>query len=131
MIPAASSLNYIGVLDIFGFESFEKNGLEQLLINYANESLQLLFNKSVLDAEQSMYVEEGFMIDPIEYVNNNKCVNLLAMGRDAILTTLDSVCKAPEPSEEKFNSLIHKVRMICGLLCSWCLVVLPVMLHTS
>ena len=103
--------NYIGVLDIFGFESFENNGLEQLLINYANESLQLIFNRSVLDAEQEMYREEGFMVEPIEYVNNNECVNLIAMGRDSILTSLDAVCKAPEPTEEKFNSLIHKVRL--------------------
>ena len=105
--------NYIGVLDIFGFESFEQNGLEQLLINYANESLQLIFNRAVLDAEQDMYLEEGFMVEPIEYVNNNDCVNLIAMGRDAILTSLDAVCKAPEPTEEKFNTLLHKVRRQC------------------
>ena len=42
----------IGVLDIFGFEVFQKNSLEQFLINLANEQLQSYFNKHIFKLEQ-------------------------------------------------------------------------------
>ena len=42
----------IGLLDIYGFESFEFNDLEQLCINLANEKLQQHFNQHVFKWEQ-------------------------------------------------------------------------------
>merc|ERR1712228_905290 len=62
--PTMNKTNYIGCLDIAGFEIFDYNGFEQICINFVNEKLQQFFNQHMFTLEQEEYVREG-----IEWAN--------------------------------------------------------------
>ena len=49
----AQTILTLGILDIYGFEIFQKNGFEQFCINYVNEKLQQIFIELTLKGEQA------------------------------------------------------------------------------
>ncbi len=102
-------LPFIGVLDIFGFENFAKNELEQLLINFTNESLQNTFNHQVFSNELMLYEAEGIEVAVSSCPDNSACLQLLA-GRGVpkgIVACLDDICNEPNASDLRYCEQLH------------------------
>ena len=97
----------VNILDIFGFELFERNSFEQFCINYANERLQEHFNRQMLKVEQEEYRAEGIPWECVAYADNEACVALIDGRPAGLLALLDEEGRIPRGSDEGF---MDKVR---------------------
>jgi len=93
----------IGLLDIFGFESFPVNGFEQLAINYCNEKLQQKFTKDIFQSVQEEYKYEGIDLDDIKFDDNSDVLDLIE-ARGGLLAMLNEECVRPSGNDAAFVS---------------------------
>ncbi|XP_076289926.1 unconventional myosin 61F isoform X4 [Lasioglossum baleicum] len=93
----------IGILDIYGFEIFQKNSFEQFCINYCNEKLQQLFIQLTLKSEQEEYLREGITWENIQYFNNKVICDLIEEKHKGIISLMDEECLRPgDPTDLSF-----------------------------
>ena len=117
---------YIALLDIFGFENFEKNrfglqqfyydytifdifcytSFEQLLINYCNEKIQFHFNSHIFVIEQEAYSLEGINIDYVNFRDNSPTLAVIEKKLTGILEMVNEEINIPEGSDV---SLLNKI----------------------
>lgn len=102
----------IGILDIYGFESFTRNSFEQLCINLANEKLQQAFNAHVFKGEQSEYTDEGIAWSYVDFVDNQDVLDLLEghagpTSSLGVFPLIDEACRLPRATHQ---DLAHALR---------------------
>eukprot|EP00921_Rhytidocystis_pertsovi_P010940 GHVQ01017620.1.p2 GENE.GHVQ01017620.1~~GHVQ01017620.1.p2 ORF type:complete len:1212 (-),score=252.59 GHVQ01017620.1:6043-9678(-) len=93
---------FIGMLDIFGFEVFKNNSLEQLFINITNERLQKNFIDIVFERETKLYHNEGISSAGLVWTDNRPVIELLCNKKNSILAVLEDQCLAPGGSDKGF-----------------------------
>merc|ERR1711992_364176 len=71
-----TSILFIGILDVFGFENFWANSLEQFCINYTNEKLQQYFNFHIIASEQEEYLKEAVFWTQLDVPDNAQYIRL-------------------------------------------------------
>uniref|UniRef100_A0A669CRM2 Myosin VAb n=1 Tax=Oreochromis niloticus TaxID=8128 RepID=A0A669CRM2_ORENI len=103
---AVKQHSFIGVLDIYGFETFDINSFEQFCINYANEKLQQQFNLHVFKLEQEEYMKEEIPWTLIDFYDNQPCINLIE-AKLGVLDLLDEECKMPKGSDETWAQKLY------------------------
>lgn len=104
---AGGNYKSIGVLDIAGFERFEVNSFEQLLINLSNEKLQQHFNKDIIMAELEDYKKEGLVDLQLDFTDNSSILALIE-SKGGIIDVLDEELFVPKGSDAGFVSKLTK-----------------------
>merc|ERR1712036_187228 len=112
--PTMKKVQYIGCLDIAGFEIFDYNGFEQICINFANEKLQQFFNQHMFVLEQEEYVREGLEWGNVDFgMDLQKCITMFEkpMG---LLAILEEESLFPKATDETFAR-----KLMTNLLGKW------------
>ncbi|XP_026463842.1 myosin-IB-like [Ctenocephalides felis] len=103
------SYSVMGILDIYGFEIFQKNSFEQFCINFCNEKLQQLFIELTLKSEQDEYLREGIEWESVDYFNNKVICDLIEEKHRGIISYLDEECL--RPGETNDMSFLDKMNI--------------------
>ncbi|KAL6638616.1 hypothetical protein ACP70R_023727 [Stipagrostis hirtigluma subsp. patula] len=98
----------IGVLDIYGFESFLTNSFEQFCINLTNEKLQQHFNQHVFKMEQEEYTKEEIDWSYIKFVDNQEILDLIEKKPGGIIALLDETCMLRNSTHETFAEKLYQ-----------------------
>ena len=105
------SVAFIGILDIFGFEHFQRNSFEQLCINYANEKLQNHFN-FVVFASLDEQARQGIVCP-----DNTRTIEFFDVERCGLFAHLDQLTAKVGRSDD--SSLV--LRCSKERYCHWCI----------
>ncbi|CAI9760466.1 unnamed protein product [Fraxinus pennsylvanica] len=98
----------ISILDIYGFESFQKNSFEQFCINYANERLQQHFNRHLFKLEQEEYELDGIDWTKVDFEDNQDCLDLFEKRPIGLISLLDEESNFPKASDLTFATKLKQ-----------------------
>lgn len=103
-------LNSINLLDIFGFENFGDNSLEQLCINFTNEKLLKQYNKYVFENEMVILKEDGLEkeIENIRPPTNDDVISLLSSQLSLFSIINDNTPNAQFKDEDMISGFQRK-----------------------
>uniref|UniRef100_A0A668U2B0 Myosin VIb n=1 Tax=Oreochromis aureus TaxID=47969 RepID=A0A668U2B0_OREAU len=108
--PFETSSNFIGVLDIAGFEYFEHNSFEQFCINYCNEKLQQFFNERILKEVGLLFTKilSGLNVTILWLMDKYLTFpDLVEAKLTGILDILDEENRLPQASDQHFAQAVH------------------------
>ncbi|GMT35446.1 hypothetical protein PFISCL1PPCAC_26743, partial [Pristionchus fissidentatus] len=101
----SESTSTISVIDYYGVERYNtNNGLEQLLVNTANEAVENFILAEIFQKETETYTAEHIKcaLEDQKIPSNAKTLDVLTKRPYGILPLLDDECKFPKASDDSY-----------------------------
>ncbi|EGI69530.1 Myosin-1 [Acromyrmex echinatior] len=97
----------LGILDIFGFECFDSNGIEQLCINFVNERSQQYFVENYLVSCRNDLQKEGLIDDETSFTIVQLYEDRISTIEKYLFTAINDMCLSTVPNSS--STLIRQV----------------------
>ncbi|XP_033207351.1 neither inactivation nor afterpotential protein C isoform X2 [Belonocnema kinseyi] len=95
----------ISVLDLFGFECFAVNRIEQLFINTMNEQLQCHYNQRIFTWEMQEQEEEEVPVIKYHYYDNKDAIDQLMDKTHGLFHLIDEASRQQQDVQYMFEKL--------------------------
>ncbi|ORX93498.1 hypothetical protein K493DRAFT_338238 [Basidiobolus meristosporus CBS 931.73] len=86
---AEKQTNFIGFVDMPGFQNFDVNGFDQFCVNFANERIHHFMNHHIFEALNEEYNEQGIPLPDAPYFDNSPCLELLVKPGTGLISLMD------------------------------------------
>uniref|UniRef100_A0A8C7FKW4 Myosin XVI n=1 Tax=Oncorhynchus kisutch TaxID=8019 RepID=A0A8C7FKW4_ONCKI len=91
----------IGILDIFGFEEFQRNGFEQLCVNMTNERVRLYVSEVLFQQEQAECLQEAVAMETLRSPGNQPAIlDFFFQKPQGLLSVMDEESQSLRPTEQ-------------------------------
>ncbi|XP_076177941.1 STKc_myosinIII_N_like and MYSc_Myo21 domain-containing protein ninaC [Ptiloglossa arizonensis] len=98
----------INVMDLFGFECFAVNRLEQLIVNTTNEQMQCYYNQRVFAWEMQEQEEDDIPVQRLHFYDNKDAIDQL-MSRDrGLFSIIDNASK----HQQDYQYIVSKIAQL-------------------
>ncbi|XP_077392249.1 unconventional myosin-XVI isoform X3 [Festucalex cinctus] len=91
----------IAILDVFGFEEFQRNAYEQLCVNMTNERLRRYVSEVLFRQEQAECLQEGIAMETAPSLGNRpSALDFFLQKPQGLLSALDEESQSLWPTEQ-------------------------------
>ncbi|XP_019699822.1 neither inactivation nor afterpotential protein C isoform X2 [Harpegnathos saltator] len=89
----------ISVLDLFGFECFSINRVEQLVVNTMNEQMQYHYNQRVFAWEMQEQEEEEIPVQRLRFYDNKEAIDQLMNKTNGLFHIIDDASRQMQDAQ--------------------------------